>query len=127
MESKALLSMSICLSYVLEHVQKPSILVFWGVISQYKTLMPLLRNSYLPQNRFGSSASSTGVTDIVNVPLVCLEAEILDHFFGVTPSCTSLGRWVMARRMLMVRSAVQRISFSFVGNKSSIYMNKCSK
>lgn len=96
LESKALLSTSIRLSCVPKHPQKSSILALRGVIRQYETLMPLLRkgNSHLPQNHFGSSIFSVGVTDIVKVPLVCLEAEISDHFFGVTPSCTSLGKGV---------------------------------
>lgn len=45
-------------------------------------------------NACGSSVFSVGVTDIMNIPLVCREEEILDHSFGVTPSCTSLRRWV---------------------------------
>lgn len=82
MESKALLSTSICLSCVLEHPQKPSILVFWGVIRQYKTLLPLLRkrNSYLPQNCFGSSASPAEVTDIVNIPLCVSQSRNFGPF-----------------------------------------------
>lgn len=96
LESKALLSMSTRLSCVPKHLLKPSVLALRGVVRQYKPLMPLLRkrNSYLPQNFFGSSLFSVGVTDIVTVPLVCLEAEISDRFFGVTPSCTSLGRGI---------------------------------
>lgn len=40
----------------------------------------------MPQNHIGSSLFSALVTGVVSVPLVCLEAEISDHFFGVTPS-----------------------------------------
>ena len=129
MESKALLSTSICLSRVPHHPQKPSVLALRGVIRQYETLMPLFRkkNSYLPQNHFGSSVFSVGVIDSERTSCVPGSRNFGPFLWSdsVLHILVEVGN--RACRMLMVRSAVQRISFTFVGNKSSICMNKCSK